>query len=284
MIGQKNLLEFTERLVNEGKFPQFAIFVGARGSGKKTIASHLQTKMRTENGERPHWVGLCDLKIDTIRDMIVDAYKRVEMAAYLIPNADEMSLQAKNALLKIVEEPPKNAYFIMTLEDEANTLQTILSRATIYRMERYTPDEIEEYYQIHAKGDNAREREIVRNVCDTPGEVDILNEYGIEEFYNYVEKVVDNIITAPYANVFKISAKISVKADDDGYDIRLFWKAFCQVCADRYMENQSLIQYWKAVRITTSYLQSTKIRGINKQGLLDLWIMDIRKNLETIWE
>ena len=49
------------------------------------------------------------------------AYKQTERIIYLIQNADKMSLNAKNSLLKLVEEPPQQAYIIMELQQIENT-------------------------------------------------------------------------------------------------------------------------------------------------------------------
>ena len=273
MIGQKNLIGRIEHLIDNNNFPRFSILVGPRGSGKKTLVLYIAKYMKIS------WAHLLDVKIDTIRDVIVQAYKVSSPIIYLIPDADTMSNAAKNALLKVTEEPPNNAYFIMTLEDENNTLETIRSRGTVFHMDRYTPDEIASYFYEEYHANNGKpEEDIIRAICETPGEVDLLsnidNKNYIQEFYDYVQLVVDNIAEVSLANAFKIPSKVALKDTDEGYDLRLFWKAFMKVTFDTKVgyENWGL-----AIEVTSKYLQKLRIKGINRQMLMDNWILEIRE-------
>lgn len=267
MIGQKNLQSQIERLIENDTFPRFSILVGPKGSGKKTFANWIITRIVRQ--ESLSYSQVCpDVKIDTIRQIIENVYKTISTNIYIIPDADNMSNAAKNALLKVTEEPPNNAYFIMTLEDENNTLETIKSRATIFHMDRYTPDEIREY--CVGKGENQWiVNTIITDLCETLGDVNLLIKMNPKEFYDYVQLVVDNIAEVSLANAFKISSKIVLKDGDTGYDLRLFWKAFMRVSFD--------IDKYDGVCITSKYLQKLRVRGINKQMLFDTWMLEIRE-------
>lgn len=269
MIGQCNLQSRIGQLIEDNTFPRFSILVGPKGSGKKTFVHEVLIKEITDGLYEE-----CGIKVDDVRNLIADAYKIHSLAVYFIPDADNMSNAAKNALLKVTEEPPNNAYFIMTLEDENNTLETIRSRATIFHMDRYTPDEIYQYakeftnYTLH---DN--ERDIIKDVCETPGDVNNLGKYP-REFYDYVQLVVDNISEVSLANALKISEKIAMKDESDKYDLKLFWRAFQSVCIDR--ANDGII-YCEYAAATSEYMKKLRIRGINKQMLFDNWIFTIRE-------
>lgn len=264
MIGQHNLQSRIEQLIENGTFPRFSILVGPKGSGKKTFALYIAGYMRAG------WVHAFDVKIDTIREIIQQSYKVVDRTVYFIPDADNMSNAAKNALLKVTEEPPNNAYFIMTLEDENNTLETIRSRGTVFHMDRYTPDEIGSYfYDKYHANHGEDEEEIVRELCDTPGDVNTLVKMGIKEFYDYVQLVVDNIAEVSLANAFKISSKVALKEDAEGYDLRLFWKAFMKVSFD--------VGRYNGIYATSKYLQKLRVKGINRSMLMDNWILEIRE-------
>ena len=266
MIGQANLHSRIEYLINTDGLPRFSIFVGPKGSGKKTFVRELLNSITDGLYEE------CGIKVDDVRNLIVDAYKIHSTAVYFIPDADNMSNAAKNALLKVTEEPPNNAYFIMTLEDENNTLETIRSRGTVFHMDRYTPAEIGEYY-----GDNyfneddacwgSREA-IIKELCETPGEVDILSK-DVLLFYDFVQLVVDNIAEVSLANAFKIADKIALKEGAEGYDLRLFWKAFMKVAFDKGRYN--------GVYTTSKYLQKLRTKGVNRQMLFDNWLLEVRE-------
>jgi hypothetical protein len=120
------------------------------------------------------------------------------------------------------------------------------------------------------------ERQIVDDLCVTPGEVDLLMEMGPVEFYEYAEKVVDNVAVVSGANSFKIAQKIKFKdTDTDKYDLRLFWKAFMTICSSRLREDPH--RYAEGIKITSKYLQELRITGINKASTFDCWLLDIRK-------
>lgn len=282
MIGQTQLRNRIEQLIENRTFPRFSIFVGPKGSGKKTFAKELKYLFDTWRviSDTVNVYMLPDVKIDTVREIIIQSYKQIETMLYIIPDADNMSNAAKNALLKVTEEPPNEAYFIMTLEDENNTLETIRSRGTVFHMDRYTPDEIFEYYWT--VGEMPNDAELVREICDTPGEVKRCIEMcsgTIQTFYDYVQLVVDNIAEVSIANAFKIPSKVSLKDDADGYDLKLFWKAFMRICFNRLYENGPTA-YAHCIQTTSKYLQQLKIKGINRQMLMDNWIIEVRQ----IWE
>ena len=263
MIGQKKLLSIIDRQLFENSFPRFSIIIGKRGSEKDKIGVYISKYLGA------NCVNTSDIKVDNIRTIIQESYKVSSITVYNITNADSMSIQAQNSLLKVTEEPPNKAYFVMALEDENNTLPTIRSRGSIYHCDEYTQEELvnyasEKYGTFKYCG-----------ICDTPGEIDLLHEMKEEEFYNYVEKVVDNISTVSGSNAFKIADKIALKDEDDKYDLRLFWKAFKSLCVDE-MSGDDPIKYGRAIAITGDSLHELSFKGINKTELFDIWLLNIR--------
>lgn len=268
MIGQIELRNQVKKQIENNVFPHFCILVGSKGSGKKTLAKEiggieLLNAITMEVG----------ISASDIRRMIENSHKMVDRTMYIIPDADTMSPQAKNALLKVTEEPPNDAYFIMTLEDLSSTLPTIISRATVYRMESYNVGELQEY--LLEKDTSDREKNIIFELCDNIGEIESLLQIDVVEFADYVNLVADNIAEVSGANCFKIADNIAVKKDGDGYDLKMFLKAFMSVCLGRLKENP--LKYSTGLSVTSKALQETGIRGISKQMLLDDWILKIRE-------
>ena len=179
-------------------------------------------------------------------------------------------------MLKVTEEPPNNAYFILTLEDESHALGTINSRAQMYKMKLYSPEVIHEYAKSVGIT-SLEETEIVLDICETPGEVNLLQHTGIIALYDYVAKVIDNIALVSGSNAFKIADKLALKDEADKYDLKLFWKAFMKVCSDR-LRTENDVKYAYAIKVTSKYMQQLNITGLNKQSTVDLWILDIREN------
>lgn len=265
MIGQERLSNDIRTLIDREKYPRFSIFVGRVGSGRKTLAKEVANMLECQLST------LSDVKVDTIRDMITNAYKAFIPILYIIPDSENMSAQAKNALLKVTEEPPNNAYFIMTVQDESHLLDTIKSRGTIFHMDTYTSTEIGKY----AMCDNIDDAQIITSICEVPGDVDLVKMYDPVKFYSFVENVVDNIAETSGSNSFKIGNKIAFKNEEDKYDLALFWRTFMLVCLDRIKENP--LKLAMGVRITSEHLQQLNVTGINKQSSFDTWVLEIRE-------
>lgn len=146
------------------RLPHALILSGPAGSGKHTLARALaQAFVCTGEGERP--CGRCrdcrlaaegahpdvvpverflspeerekPLKVDAVRALRVDAYIRPNQAlrkVYLIARADTMNPSAQNALLKVLEDGPDYAAFLLLAENPLALLETIRSRCVHYEL------------------------------------------------------------------------------------------------------------------------------------------------------
>ena len=262
MIGQYDVLRRLNSLIENNTLSRFLIMIGANGSEKNSIAPYIAERLDAI------CVEVDDCKVETIREICENAYKVSALTIYNIKDADQMSLQAKNSLLKITEEPPNKAYFVMTLEDYNNTLPTIRSRADMFFMQPYTSEQLTNYGKKQY-GYNQEELDIVIKICQTPGDVDLLASYNTKDFYAFIEKTVDNITMVSGSNVFKMAKYIKFKDTDEGYDLQMFWRAFCVVCYNR--------KFYLPVKITSRYSALLYSKSINKQMLFDMWILEIRE-------
>lgn len=273
MIGQTRTLLTIDKMIDEGTLPRFSIICGGRGAGKLLLAKHIAKQLGAQ-------LVVSNIKVDEVRQVIDLSYRQSEPTLYLFPKADKMSIAAKNAMLKITEEPPRKAYFITTLYDINNTLQTLKSRGAVFNIEPYSPSELLTYVKEQRYEITPAESVIISEICTTPGEVDIIIKYDITAFYNYVNTVVDSIGEVNGANAFKIGSKLSYKAEDEGWDITLFMRAIMLICNDRLLRStnyQDIVAYSKSIKITSNYLSQMSITGINKSSTIDMWILDMRE-------
>lgn len=274
MIGQRVLLERIGGQIERKRFPKFSILVGEKGSGKKTMAKDIAQMLGA-------MAVMIDTKVEAIREIIDLTYKVTDTTVYIIPDCDNMSSAAANALLKVTEEPPQDAYFILTCENEENLLSTIRSRGVTYMLEPYTYEDKCDYIESRPNGtvhflDNTEE-EFVLDVASNIGEIQQLLGMNLSEFKKYVTLVIDNIAEVSDSNSFKIGDKIALKDEEDKYSLKLFWKVFNSVCVDRMRAGDDPLKYARAIGVTGDYAQQLNIRGINKQMLFDNWIISIRE-------
>lgn len=140
--------------IDNGSFPHAILIEGAVGSGRRTLARLIAAAaLCTGGGHRP--CGLCpachkafggnhpditelggegearSFHIDVVRTLQEEAYilpNESSRRVFLLANVQNMTEQAQNALLKILEEPPAHVLFILTCEQRSALLETVLSR------------------------------------------------------------------------------------------------------------------------------------------------------------
>lgn len=80
--------------------------------------------------------------VNAVRNLSAAAYAGADgKKVFIIENADTLSASAANALLKILEEPPSDTYFILTAVRQNAVLPTVLSRLRIFPFSDRTPEE-----------------------------------------------------------------------------------------------------------------------------------------------
>ncbi len=154
-LGNEKVKEQISYLINSSRLPHAIIIEGDEGTGKRTLAREIACALVCRgSGEKP--CGSCaqcvkaqkgvhpdifehsasggarSFHVDVIRDVINDVYmspNESDYKIYILGNAHCMSESAQNALLKILEEPPSYAVFILTAVNKSALLETVLSRA-----------------------------------------------------------------------------------------------------------------------------------------------------------
>lgn len=266
MIGQKKLKEYIDKSINDNNVCRFNIICGMRGSGRKTIANYIANKLH-------YPITPVGLSASEVRDVISNSYKISEPIVYLFADGDNMSITSQNALLKVVEEPPNNAYFILTLENISNTLETIKSRGNVITTERYSAYDIEYYARYDCGVTDKEQLELIKRTCNTLGDVKLY--LSNQDIYDYAKKVFENVAKVSGSNSFKIGNLINLDKDDKKYDLIMFWSLFINECVLHIEENKC---YNEWVIITTRYLRELRVSGVNKSHLFDMWLLDIRRS------
>jgi len=137
IIGHKDLIADFKKLAKAGKLAQGYIFFGEPDVGKYYFARHLANFM--ENGEfdlspRPLQDAMI-LKdasgIDEMREIKSFLWQKPVISqkrTIVINNAGNLTPEAQNSILKIVEEPPEHALIILVLSQPENLSPALLSR------------------------------------------------------------------------------------------------------------------------------------------------------------
>lgn len=116
-------------------FKQAYLFCGPAGCGKTTAARIFANKINEGKGLPIEVDAASNNGVDNVREIIENAKRKSldsEYKVYIIDEVHMLSIGAFNALLKLIEEPPKSTVFIMCTTDPQKIPATILSRVQRY--------------------------------------------------------------------------------------------------------------------------------------------------------
>ena len=166
VVGQEHIKTALKNAIELDKISHAYLFTGPRGTGKTSTARIFAKSLNCKNGPTISPCGECENCIDiansTPMDVIeIDAAsnRKVEDAQnilekvmyapvnsrykiYIIDEVHMLSTTAFNALLKTLEEPPKNVIFILATTEVHKVLDTIKSRCQRFDFKRITTNDI----------------------------------------------------------------------------------------------------------------------------------------------
>lgn len=253
LIGQENLKQSLETLIDSNQFPKTSILVGPEGQGKKTVANWIAKKLKALLYV-PN-----NLKIDSIREIKEDSLTLSNNKLYLLADAEDMTIQAQNALLKLAEEPPEYAYIVMTVQDTHSLLPTILSRSAVYQLDNYTQQELRHFTN----------NEELLNIATNPGTIKKLEQMDYKALLDHSFKVVDNIGKISASNAFNILRYV----DKENYTLFLDMLIYCY--GERIRAGLSATRQLRVVYETRNLLARSK--SINKQNAIEMMLVQLRE-------
>lgn len=157
IVGNESAKKLLRHTLDTGRIGHAYIFEGQRGTGRLSMARAFAAAiLKTDKPEsHPDFTIVTNqlydpskkqqnVLVDTIRGMKKDVYIKPysgEKKIYVIPKADTMQAPAQNSILKVFEEPPEYCVIILLAENTNAFLPTIMSRATLVRL---NPPEIKD--------------------------------------------------------------------------------------------------------------------------------------------
>lgn len=151
--SHKHIWERLRLVIDNKRLPQAMLFVGPKNAHGEQCAMRLMAIFLCESAIAPcgdcascNWIknnthpDICYLsqegkggaiKIDMVRELQQDVYKTPQRGQYrfiVITPAEKLNVFAVNALLKIIEEPPKHTYFFLLAEQISSMPATLVSR------------------------------------------------------------------------------------------------------------------------------------------------------------
>ncbi len=177
IVGHDRIKEHLKNAIQLDKISHAYIFNGPQGIGKKTIATVFAQAVQCEEGgttpcgrchsclqavsgnqpdiiwvthEKPASIGVEDVRLQVNSDILIKPYSS-RYKVYIIDEAEKMTVQAQNALLKTIEEPPAYGIIILLTTNADSFLPTILSRCVTLNLKPLTNKEVENYLMTKEK-------------------------------------------------------------------------------------------------------------------------------------
>ena len=171
IIGQEQLKEHLQNAISMNKVSHAYIINGERSSGKEFIAKVFAAALQCEKGgvepcgechsckqalsgnqpdiifvshDKPNTIGVEDIRAQINNDIAIKPYSSPRKV-YIMNEGEKMTVQAQNALLKTLEEPPEYAVILILTANVDSLLPTILSRCVVLNMKPVPDNKIKKY-------------------------------------------------------------------------------------------------------------------------------------------
>lgn len=171
IIGQEQLKEHLQNAISMNKVSHAYIINGERSSGKEFVAKIFAMTLQCEkqgtepcgechsckqamsqnhpdiifvSHEKPNTIGVEDIRNQINNDIVIKPYSGPRKI-YIMNEGEKMTVQAQNALLKTLEEPPGHAVILILTANVDAFLPTILSRCVVLNMKPVADELVKKY-------------------------------------------------------------------------------------------------------------------------------------------
>ena len=236
----KRAQETLAAFVNGGRFPHALLLEGPEGSGRRTFAREIAAALFCRGEHNP--CGSCNQCRKVLernhpdveyyggdgsrRSFHIDTIRQLRQNAWLLPGeapcrvcvlcgAENMTDQAQNALLKILEEPPEHTVFILTAENRAMLLPTILSRVQTIRLEPLTPAEILPVLRERCPDQPGEKLEWAAETADTIGQaLALLADESLQKHAQLAQRMLELLCNGSEYDLLTAVEPVSRKRED----------------------------------------------------------------------
>lgn len=171
IIGQEQIKEHLQNALSSKKISHAYIINGEKSSGKEYIARVFAMALQCEKGgiepcqechackqalsdnqpdiifvghEKPNTISVDDIRLQVNNDVAIKPYSS-PYKIYIVNEAEKMTQQAQNAILKTLEEPPEYAVILLLTTNVNALLPTILSRCVVLNMKPVADERVRKY-------------------------------------------------------------------------------------------------------------------------------------------
>ena len=288
-IGYRTLINnFKNRCINN-TLSHAHLIAGEDGIGKSKLANILAKLILNKELDR-EYVDIINYKInkssfgvDDVRNIIEEVSKKPfegEKKVIIIHEGNRLTIQAQNALLKTIEEPPIGVYIIILCESLELILDTIKSRCEIYKLTPLTKDELYEY--IRVKGFNFNDNEIESAIAFSegiPGRIDrYFNDNDLKELRNKIIQLIKKLSKNDLQIVLEEEESLIILKDNKEEVLNILSGFIRDILIYKEVENNSFIINGDKIQEIN---ELTKEMSFKKLNNMIKTIEEARKNIKS---
>ncbi|MBW9149996.1 DNA polymerase III subunit delta' [Clostridium sp. CM028] len=222
IIGHNSIKNQISKSIESDRLSHAHLLVGEEGIGKSIVAKNIGLKVLGKNQDR-QYVDLVEWRIEknkstigvnSIRALIEEINKKPyegDRKVIIIYNAHKMTVQAQNAFLKTIEEPPKNVIILLLCENLEVILDTIKSRCQIHKLKNLNVDEMKEFLKINYYDLSLEEIRVVIAFSDgIPGKAEkFIQDNNFKDIRNITLEILLNLNKVGTEELIKYEKKLS---------------------------------------------------------------------------
>ncbi|MDY4078844.1 MAG: DNA polymerase III subunit delta' [Clostridium sp.] len=202
-IGYEKIIQGFFRRVDKGTLSHAHLIIGPNGIGKSILARIFALKILNKDKDidyvdiinyRP---SKASMGVDEVREIIEEVSKRPyegDKKVIIIHEGSKLTVQAQNALLKTIEEPPQGVYIILLAESLETLLDTIKSRCQVYKLTPLNNKQMEMYINTLGRYSEEEIRASLAYGEGIPGKAErLLNDSNLSELREVIMNLLKDI-------------------------------------------------------------------------------------------
>lgn len=288
-VGHSSLIENFKNRCSNGNLSHAQLISGEDGIGKSILAEILG-KLILNGDLNREYVDIINYRpskasfgVDDVREIIDEVNKKPfegDKKVIIIHQGNKLTIQAQNALLKTIEEPPTEVYIIILCESLELILDTIKSRCEIYKLTPLTKDELYKYIAI--KGYDYSEEEKASAIAFSegiPGRID--RYFSDTELQELRDKIVDLLLHLINSEIEAILEKeeqlVSYKQNKEEV-INVLSSFIRDILVNKEVYNENLIINRDKIKEIEILTNEMSFKKLNK---MILGLQEARKNIKN---
>ena len=288
-VGHSSLIENFKNRCSNGNLSHAQLISGEDGIGKSILAEILG-KLILNGDLNREYVDIINYRpskasfgVDDVREIIDEVNKKPfegDKKVIIIHQGNKLTIQAQNALLKTIEEPPTEVYIIILCESLELILDTIKSRCEIYKLTPLTKDELYKYIAI--KGYDYSEEEKASAIAFSegiPGRID--RYFSDTELQELRDKIVDLLLQLTNNEIEAILEKeeqlVSYKQNKEEV-VNVLSSFIRDILVNKEVYNENLIINRDKIRSIERLTNEMSFKKLNK---MLLGLQEARKNIKN---